>query len=1092
LGIRSFVERNADRIVKAFAPGIPPEMRAAEDAAGMLPNMPFTPGEPVAPYDGYSRVPRQYDFVPGFNIATRPRTHEMVSFDTLKGLIRAYDVSQIAIWHRIDSIRSLDWKLIAADGYNGDITGAVQLGLNALDKPDRVHGFKTWFAKWMFDVLAYDAGCLYRMRNRGGRCIGLKVPDGTTIAPLLDYWGDPPADPAVAYVQFANGVPWNWLTRRDLIYEPFRPRNDSPYGHAPLESILVNANTDLRFQLYFLQRFTAGNIPEAFASAPETWNPDQIEQFQEYWDGLMYGDQERKSQIRWMPGGSTITWSNEKDFTDVFSLFLMRKTAAAYHVVPSDLGFTETVNLSSSESQVDVQHRVGDLPLMSYAEDIITHFLYDDLGLPLQFMFDRGEDQDDRLQQAQADDIYIKNSTVSSDEIREIRFGLTRSEQAVPRVFFTERSGPVPLNALFGVAGEIDPQSGAPAAGSPLPHEAFTEVEGVLSNPPVIGAPLAVDEYGPAALPPAPPMQPPAPGSAPVGKEAAAAGATEGITSETGITSYDLDGRRHHADDDEDEARKAEAVTGPGRYITVGEARQRWRESDAARAGVSAEDYLAGLASNADDEDQQVAAEQVRKELAAFHRFERARRKAGAWRDFEFHWVGQVEAHQLNDAGRFAVRKDTGQVAVAGLAVQAADTGRVLMIQRYLDPADPAGGTWEFPGGHIEDGETPMLAAWREWAEETGCVPPPGTQTGSWTSPNGIYQGIVWTVDAESSVPVRSGTEISNPDDPDGDMVEAIAWWSPDQLPGNPAVRPELAACLDDVLAALGTGDGDGDGDGDLDDEVAKAGDGQDPKAGSWPGWKYDLAAAAYWGPLLARALGAALTGDRASRVAGAYLAGHPDEPGQNTGSKTDQVNAAAAWLTAQGVDLAGAVAPLVPGIVTDGYVIGGASATAMVTGQPENLDGWKPGDQDPDGTRTSQIGLGPALDATLAGAGDIAGQIAHGYLIAVARALVDAAASGATAATAGAAVKTALTDAGHAAASALAQLTAVIGQAAMAVYQAHQIRYGRWITEDDGKVCALCLGNEAAGRVPMGDPYPSGDVCEPAHPGCRCAVVPD
>ena len=47
---------------------------------------------------------------------------------------------------------------------------------------------------------------------------------------------------------------------------------------------MLAANTDLRFQQYFLERFSAGNVPEAFASAPESWSPDQIEQFQNLWD----------------------------------------------------------------------------------------------------------------------------------------------------------------------------------------------------------------------------------------------------------------------------------------------------------------------------------------------------------------------------------------------------------------------------------------------------------------------------------------------------------------------------------------------------------------------------------------------------------------------------------------------------------------------------------------------------------------------------------------------------------------------------------------------------------------------------------------
>ena len=762
MGVRTAIADRVIRAAKAFGGNEPPAMaQAAHDVSQMGPEHPFSPGEPVGPYDGYSRTPRSQDFVTGRNIATRPRTHERVSFDVLRGLIDAYDVAEICIWHRIDSVRSLDWKLIAADGYVGDVTDAIKAGLAALKKPDRKTPFKSWLAKWLFDVLAYDAGALYRMRNRGGRCVGLKVIDGTTIAPLLDYWGDSPDDPAEAYVQYVNGLPWNWLTRADLIYESFRPRSNSPYGRAPLESILLNANTDIRFQLYFLQRFTEGNIPEAFAAAPETWTPGQIEQFQEYWDSLMYGDQSRKHQIRWMPPGSTFAWSNEKDFTDTFSLFLMRKTAAAYHVVPSDLGFTETVNLSSSESQADVQHRVGELPLDDFAEGIITSWLQDDLGLPVQFRFDRGEEQEDQLAQAQADDIYIKNATVGVSEIREMRFGLAEpGGQTVPRFVFTSRAGPIPLNSLYGVAGPIDPQTAAPAEGTELPHMAFEPPEGVLPNPPLINEPLAEQEFGPSAIPPAPPPQPGA-----VSKEA-----TAGITSETGITGHDLIG-----DDEED----GQPVSGPGHFITEDEARTAARE--------------------------QVA----KAELAAFRRYSRARIAKGQWRDFEFRALDAKLGHRLNDAGRFAVRKAAGEVAVAGLAVLAADTGRVLMIQRALCDDDPAAGKIEFPGGHIEADESPLQAAWREWAEETGAVPPPGVQTGTWLAGDGIYRGIVWTAESEASVPVRGETVVPNPDaDPDGDGAEAILWVAPADLAGNPAVRAELLASLDGVLAALGCSPG--------------------------------------------------------------------------------------------------------------------------------------------------------------------------------------------------------------------------------------------------------------------------------------------
>jgi 8-oxo-dGTP pyrophosphatase MutT (NUDIX family) len=209
-------------------------------------------------------------------------------------------------------------------------------------------------------------------------------------------------------------------------------------------------------------------------------------------------------------------------------------------------------------------------------------------------------------------------------------------------------------------------------------------------------------------------------------------------------------------------------------------------------------------------------------------------------------WVGDVDTDHgpwgaaMNEA---KLNKAAQQPAAAGLAVQAADTGRVLMLQRTPNPAvctcgtpiawdevdgwqhvdgsvshgngtsvsdrvgtehDPAAGTWEFPGGTLEPGETPEQAARREWQEETGCHLPDGQTVSGWESPDGVYRGFVLLVPSEDAVPIFEGRDrVTNPDDPDGDQIEALAWWAPGQLPDNPAVRPELRADIDTVLGAL-------------------------------------------------------------------------------------------------------------------------------------------------------------------------------------------------------------------------------------------------------------------------------------------------
>lgn len=135
-----------------------------------------------------------------------------------------------------------------------------------------------------------------------------------------------------------------------------------------------------------------------------------------------------------------------------------------------------------------------------------------------------------------------------------------------------------------------------------------------------------------------------------------------------------------------------------------------------------------------------------------------------------------------------------GLPTVAGIVLKALDTGRILMLQRGLDDAkDPARGTWEFPGGHVEDGDVSTVhAAIREWQEEVGQPFPEGAAVlHSWVSPNGIYAGYVAAIPEERQLVMSDGRVVPNPDDPKGDFHEQAAWWSIEHARKNPALRPE-------------------------------------------------------------------------------------------------------------------------------------------------------------------------------------------------------------------------------------------------------------------------------------------------------------
>ncbi|MHB1472399.1 MAG: phage portal protein [Dermatophilaceae bacterium] len=491
----------------------------AMSVQGMDAAAPMGPGRPISPYQGYSRQPRAMDYPAGINISTRSReTWHRPSFDTIRNIIDAYDIARACINHKIDELRSMEPLFTAADGVTSDVSDAVDAARIALSRPDRENPFGTWLGLWLEGLLRYDAGVLYRRRNMAGEVIGLEVVDPTTITPWIDEHGRLPRPPADAYGQIIKGIVWQWYSTDDLIYSRFRPQVDSPYGLAPIESILLTANTDIRFQWWFLQTFTDGAIPAAFGEMPpDMSSPDQIAEFQDAWDAVIEGDQSQQHKVRWLPPGGKITPIKENTFDTLFAEYLMTRTCSAYGVVPQDLGLVKDVNKANGETQVDVQFRVNTLPWVRFANNMLTDYVQHDLRLPVQVNLDTGRDKEDRLQEANAWKIYVETGIASVDEAREQLLGLpTDNERPIPRFIFSPRTGPVPLLSLLAISGVVDAETGAPVDEQPLPTVPFAGAGGVLADKSPGGtqfhrAPIDPDE------PMFPELEKPVPGSDVVG-----------------------------------------------------------------------------------------------------------------------------------------------------------------------------------------------------------------------------------------------------------------------------------------------------------------------------------------------------------------------------------------------------------------------------------------------------------------------------------------------------------------------------------------------------------------------------------------------
>lgn len=816
----SLIQRVTQNLAGSFGRA-PAELEVLLAQSGLSWGAPFPPGRPLDPFWGYRRPPRTWDYSVGENVQLTPRWNR-ISFATLKALTESYDVAQICIRHLINDVRSLDYQFMPPSNVQEDVTDDVEFAEKFFEYPDGRQPFRSWIAEFLQDVLRYDAGSLYIRRDEGDRPIALEVVSGATIIPLVDFFGRMPLDSdplehvaarvkeiggywdgqqVPAFLQIIEGMPWVWLSASDILYQPWFPMPDSQYGQAPLEATLLMANTSVRYQWYVLQYFTEGTIPAGFMEAPpDLSDPVQVQRWQETWDSFVQGDQSMLRKIRWVPAGSNFVPIKPFQFDVDFPLVFDRRTMASFGVTPNDLGWTEDVNRSTGDTQIDVQFRVGTLPLVKNCEDIINTFIKRHLKLKARIQFDVGREVEDRLATAQAEEIYIRCGVLSADEPR-MRLGKRISrERPTPRIFDNTRSGPIPLLAIDSLAGKIDPTTYGPALSQELADHPYVSAPGVA---PVINS-SEYREAGNATVA----LQrnlliqnqdPKAPKQVRTGADVISSPvqATPAEPPAKPQTVREKDASPSVVKKEEGAA-PATNLGGPG---VTGSA----LTPTTITGGISVDTNLQGV-DLSDDEESRV------KKMELWERNSIRRVKKGKapklfmdmrpedqlaiWPVLKGTTTPQEVQRAFGEDPTFVPSRPSSaglfkgsSPKAAGVLVQAENTGRVLMVQRKPDKHDPgeAYARWEFPGGCLDDSDDSELeGAIREWSEETGAHLPAGTAPeGHWVSPDGNYWGFVMRVPSEDDLTLA----------PQPEEVSNASWVHPEDL-DDPVVRDKVTETL--------------------------------------------------------------------------------------------------------------------------------------------------------------------------------------------------------------------------------------------------------------------------------------------------------
>lgn len=379
----------------------------------------FGPGQSMEPQAQEKANNRAFDFPNGVNTRTSVRSGEGVTFKDLRGLADGYDLLRLIIETRKDQIESYEWEVIAIDSKQTKARAQDIIDVtNFLQQPSLDYDWPTWIRALLDDLLVLDAVTIYPRYNRGGNLISLDLIDAATIKRVLDDTGRTPMAPDPAYQQILKGISAVNYSADELIYWMRNPRTYKIYGFSPVEQIIMTVNIALRRQLSQLQYYTEGNVPEAIASVPDGWTPDQIAQFQIWWDGLMEGNTASKRHMKFLPvDASKVQMIRQPELKDMYDEWLARIVCFAFSIPAHP--FVKETNRSTAETAAAAAKEEGLVPTLIFLERRINHILRKFAGVEgLKFQWKMNNTIDPSTQ-ADIHDKYLKNGSISVDEVRE-------------------------------------------------------------------------------------------------------------------------------------------------------------------------------------------------------------------------------------------------------------------------------------------------------------------------------------------------------------------------------------------------------------------------------------------------------------------------------------------------------------------------------------------------------------------------------------------------------------------------------------------------------------------------------------------------
>ena len=351
---------------------------------------------------------------------------------------------QMVTTHIIDSVVQCEYSIKSID--------EDKIVQSDIDEVTEFFKAKKWQESWketlrrlLPDLLLYDAGTIIKVfpkhaydenmqliKSEDGKSeikarelkkniapVELVARDGRSFLKDCDLYGY-----TKGFFQYAWIAPHAKpiaFDKDEIIYMQMRPQSRSPYGTAPLETVMnivdyLTASVNANRKYWENGIFIGGQIDH-----PDVNDIDEMQKRAEMYQQELKGEE---NYNKWLItfGGTKITplsFTNQQQQWLETSEFFGRIVFAIFKVTPSELGFTDGMNHATADIQSKVYKSKGVQNILDLLEEYINReIIWKHFNTDIEFKFDRSLDLEDLQKQTNVDHQQLQDGVTTVNSIR--------------------------------------------------------------------------------------------------------------------------------------------------------------------------------------------------------------------------------------------------------------------------------------------------------------------------------------------------------------------------------------------------------------------------------------------------------------------------------------------------------------------------------------------------------------------------------------------------------------------------------------------------------------------------------------------------